>query len=57
MLPLCNTKNPDSMKDLEPISRLPILSKIVEKVLVWQIKEYTNVKGILKEVQSGFCKN
>lgn len=57
VLPLPKTKNPVELKDLRPISILPTLSKIVERVLDWQIKGYINDKGILPETQSGFRKN
>lgn len=52
-----NYNNPVEIKNLRPIGILPILSKIVERVLEWQINEYIHEKGILPEIQSGFRKN
>lgn len=57
VLPLPKIKHPNEIKDLRPISILPTLSKIVERILEWQIREYIADKGILPDVQSGFRKH
>lgn len=45
------------MKDLRPISLLPCLSKVLEKVVCSQVSEYLERYNILPEFQSGFRKS
>lgn len=45
------------VKDLRPISILPCLSKIVEKVICKQLTEYLEKNNILPTLQSGFRKS
>lgn len=52
VLSLCITKTQVEMKDLRPISILPTLSKIMERVLGWQPKGFINAKSILPVVHS-----
>ena len=44
-------------KNFRPISLLPIVSKIFEKVIHDQTMEYLTDNNILYKYQSGFCKN
>ncbi|CAK1588448.1 unnamed protein product [Parnassius mnemosyne] len=46
--------NPNELKDLRPISILPLMSNIVEKVVSQQLLEFLNVNNILPQKQSGF---
>lgn len=54
--PLPKCSNPADIKDLRPISILPCVSKIMEKVVSYQLAEFLEVNKILPEVQSGFRK-
>lgn len=54
--PIPKIPNPTTMKDLRPISILPCLSKILEKVIHCQLSNYLEVNDILPDVQSGFRK-
>ncbi|KPJ06072.1 putative RNA-directed DNA polymerase from transposon BS [Papilio machaon] len=55
--PLPKNPNPQELKDLRPISVLPFLSKIVEKVVWIQLTDYLENNNILPEFQSGFRKS
>lgn len=57
VIPLPKVKNPSELKDLRPISILPVLSKLIEKILNAQIREHLNKFDILPETQSGFRPN
>lgn len=52
--PLLKKQNINDYNDLRPISILPVLSKIMEKVMNAQIREYLDTHNILPEYQSGF---
>lgn len=52
--PIAKVKNPLSFGDIRPISVLPLLSKIIEKVMCHQIREYISQKELLPETQSGY---
>ena len=54
--PLAKTKEPKEYSDLRPVSVLPVLSKILEKVLYRQIYEFVSTNNILATNQSGFRK-
>lgn len=54
VIPLAKVDSPKQLKDLRPISILPPLSKILEKVVSSQIKEYLQKYEILPMHQSGF---
>ncbi|CAK1577842.1 unnamed protein product [Parnassius mnemosyne] len=54
--PIPKTSNPVSMSDLRPISILPCLSKIIEKLACNQLTKYLEANNILPELQSGFRK-
>lgn len=55
--PLPKTNHPQDYKDLRPISILPPMSKILERVISIQIKDYLDKYDILPQMQSGFRKN
>lgn len=54
--PIPKKPNITSIKDLRPISILPCLSKILEKIVCYQMIKYLEAEGILPQVQSGFRK-
>uniref|UniRef100_A0A2A4IWQ4 Reverse transcriptase domain-containing protein n=1 Tax=Heliothis virescens TaxID=7102 RepID=A0A2A4IWQ4_HELVI len=54
--PIPKTGEPVTFKDLRPISILPCLSKILERVVYLQVIEYLEANSILPEFQSGFRK-
>lgn len=57
LLPVPKVSSITSMSDLRPISILPTLSKIFERVLESQLREYINKHSLLPPIQSGFRKN
>lgn len=54
VIPIPKTKSVTQYKDLRPISLLPILSKIIEKVVYKQLILYLEGNKILPQLQSGF---
>ena len=54
MQPLFKKGNKDEPKNYRPISLLPQISKIIEKIVHEQIQEYIDTKKILYRYQSGF---
>lgn len=54
--PLPKVSNPNSFKDLRPISILPCLSKVLERVVYNQTLKYLEDSNILPDLQSGFRK-
>ena len=54
--PLPKVSNPVSFGELRPISILPVLSKVTEKLLVKQLQEFIYDNNILPQTQSGFRK-
>lgn len=54
--PIPKNNNPISCNDLRPISLLPCMSKILEKVVSLQLTKFLEDKNILPNVQSGFRK-
>ena len=54
VIPLPKTPNPSTYNDLRPISILPVLSKVLEKILAFQIREFINRNNIVPSTQSGF---
>lgn len=52
--PIPKVSNPTSVRDLRPISLLPCLSKILERVVSNQLTLYLEHHGILPLAQSGF---
>lgn len=55
--PLPKTDNPNSVEHLRPISVLPAMSKVLEKVVAEQVERYIEGQDILPKCQSGFRKN
>ena len=54
--PVPKIDNPIKEKDFRPISILPVLSKIYEKVILKQLYEYIERTSIYNSTQSGFRK-
>jgi len=54
--PIAKIKNPVELKDLRPISVLPTLSKVLEKIIDIQLRQYFDTYSILPTCQSGFRK-
>ncbi len=46
--------DPNDLVNYRPISHLPFLSKILEKVLSSQLYSFLEKNGICEEIQSGF---
>lgn len=57
VLPMPKISNPESYKDLRPISLLPSLSKVLEKEVNSQIRTYLEKEKLLPSTQFGFRKN
>nr|CAI5835546.1 unnamed protein product [Callosobruchus analis] len=57
VIPLPKTKNPSSFENLRPITILPTLSKILEKIIESQLKKHLVKNNIIPVNQSGFKKN
>lgn len=57
LLPIPKISNPTELKDLRPISILPTLSKVIERILENQVREYIELHKILPSTQSGFRKD
>lgn len=57
IVPLPKVNDPHELKDLRPISILPCLSKILEKIINEQLMEHVEENHIMPETQSGFRKN
>ena len=47
--------NPVTVKDFRPISILPVLSKVIEKVKLSQLLNYIKKSAAYNPTQSGFC--
>ena len=54
VVPIAKVNNPTEYKDLRPISILPTLSKILERVMESQLRMHVSKFSILPENQSGF---
>ncbi|XP_063837210.1 uncharacterized protein LOC135086410 [Ostrinia nubilalis] len=54
VVPLPKNNNPQQFKDLRPISLLPCLSKVLEKIVHEQVTKYLEDTNILPSLQSGF---
>ncbi len=56
MEPLIKKPNldPNILSNYRPISKLPFISKILEKAVLLQLQSYLDVHGILDIFQSGF---
>lgn len=56
VIPVPKTKTPTSVSQFRPISILPVLSKVIEKVVASQLGVFIERENILPETQSGFRK-
>ena len=54
--PVPKIDNPSKPKDYRPISILPVLSKVYEKVILGQLINHINAQNIYNNTQSGFRK-
>ncbi|CAG4958542.1 unnamed protein product [Colias eurytheme] len=54
--PIAKKENPATSKDLRPISILPCLSKVIERIVHGQLTQYLEQNGLLSDLQSGFRK-
>lgn len=54
--PIPKINNPATLSDLRPISVLPTLSKILEKIMYKQMNDYLTENNLLPDRQSGFRK-
>lgn len=54
IIPIAKTRNPISESDYRPISILPFLSKVFEKVFSKQLKLYLSTNQLLSSCQSGY---
>ena len=54
ILPHPKTSNPTMIEDFRPLSLLPAASKILERILENQIKQFVNENKLLSQFQSGF---
>jgi hypothetical protein len=52
--PIPKVPQPQHVSDFRPISILPCLSKVLERVILNQIQEFVASKNLLSEFQSGF---
>lgn len=57
VIPVPKIKNPLSCSDIRPVSILPFLSKVLEKVVHNQMRNYLQIHDILDPYQSGFRNN
>lgn len=56
VLPLLKGFDPTNLNNYRPISKLPILAKVLESLISAQIKEFLTSNNILSLSQSGFRK-
>ncbi|PFX13381.1 RNA-directed DNA polymerase from mobile element jockey [Stylophora pistillata] len=54
---LFKSSNREEMDNYRPVSILPVISKIAEKVVYHQLLSYLNANNLLSSCQSGFRKN
>lgn len=54
--PLPKTNNPEAYNELRPISILPTMSKIIERIIITQMFDYVTGNNIISDRQSGFRK-
>ena len=52
--PTFKSGDPDEITNYRPISILPVLSKIIEKVVANQLMEYLETNNLLSKTQHGF---
>jgi hypothetical protein len=49
--------DPDNMKNYRPVSNLPLLSKLLERVVLIQLQDHIKRNGLLDDFQSAYKKN
>jgi len=54
IIPIPKRPSPSELSDLRPISILPVLARILEKILASQLLNHINKFNILPQTQSGF---
>lgn len=54
VIPIPKISSPSALSDLRPISILPCLSKLIEKIMEIQMKDFIEKNNILPSIQSGF---
>lgn len=54
--PIPKNNNPSSLQELRPISLLPCVSKVLERVVCLQLTKFLEDNNILPQAQSGFRK-
>ena len=54
VIPLFKKGDPEQIDNYRPISILPAISKIIEKVIFIQLYEYFNTNNLLYKSQYGF---
>ena len=57
VIPIYKKGNKSSLNNYRPISLLPTISKVFERVIFSQLYNYFNVNGLLSEQQYGFRSN
>ena len=57
VIPLYKKGDKEKISNYRPISLLPTLSKVLEKVMVWQITDYFEKRNLFPEKQYGFRKH
>jgi len=55
--PLPKTTGPNCVENMRPISIVPTISKILEKLVINQMNDFINAHTLLPKLQSGFRKN
>ena len=56
-VPIYNSGSSSDLTNYRPISCLPILSKIIQKMITKQLNEYFNTNNLLNKHQYGFQSN
>lgn len=56
IIPIPKVKQPQTCKDLRPVSILCVLSKVIEKLVHSQVSDFLKSNNILHPLQSGFKK-
>ena len=56
IIPIPKIRTPEQLCDYTPISALPILSKIYEKLVLKQVVDFIKNRKLYKPTQSGFTK-
>lgn len=57
VLPIPKNNNPTELSHFRPISILPTLSKVLERIVADQLNKYLSSKNIIPFIQSGFRAN